>query len=622
MPAPCFPVLPNVLCRRRVFAGWLLALTLCCGAGGTIPHASGEPSRAATAPAGDTNFQKLAGEFLDGYFAFRPLTAVSLGLHAYDGKLTDFRRASLDAELRRLKDFSARFAALPATPADGNAGAAAQGERLDRQVLQLAIQREIFSFEESREFDKNPMTYAGALDVNVYLKREFAPLPDRLRSIIATEKLAPAIFAAARENLADPLPKPKVALAILIARGGADFLQKDLVEAVRGVTDPALQKEFQTANATAATALREYADWLEKEKLPKADDSFALGEEKYRKFLAVSEGITTLSPAKILEIGLAELKREQAVFAAAAKIIDPSKAPIEVFRDIQRDHPTPESLLPDTRKELENIRQFLIDRKIITLPSEVRATVAETPSYLRATSFASMDTPGPFETRGAEAYYYVTPVEPEWSEKEKEEWLTAFNRYTSDVVSIHEAYPGHYVQFLHLNASPVSRIQKIFGSYAFIEGWAHYTEQMLLDEGFGHSATDPKLAAKYRLAQSDEALLRLCRLCASVKLHTQGMTVEEASKFFQDNCYYEPKPSMQEALRGTYDPGYLFYTLGKLQIYKLLADYKKQEGSTFSLQKFNDAMTDNGQMPVRLLREVLLKEQGDLGRNPLSAQCP
>ncbi len=593
----------------RRFVALSFLLTLLFALAGTTHRA-----RCATAPQQeavprdkDANaspaFQKLADEFLAGYFAFRPLSAVSLGLHAYDGKMTDFRRASLDAELRRLKDFDARLVTLP------DSGTVSQAEKLDRQVLRLAIQREIFGFEEARELDRNPMTYAGALDVNVYLKRDFAPLPERLRSIIATEKLAPDVFAAARENLVDPLPKPKVDLAILIARGGADFLEKDLVEAVREVKDDTLQAEFKETNAKAAAALREYADWLEKEKLPKADLGFALGEERYRKFLAVSEGITSLSPAKILEIGLAELKREQAAFAAAAKIIDPSKPPIEVFKDIQRDHPTPEALIPDTKKDLESIRQFLVDRKIITLPSEVRATVAETPSYLRATSFASMDTPGPFETRGAQAYYYVTPTESQWSDKEKEEWLTAFNYYTSDVVSIHEAYPGHYVQFLHLNASPVNRIQKIFGSYAFIEGWAHYTEQMLLDEGFGKSDTDPKAAAKYRLAQSDEALLRLCRLCVSVKLHTQGMSVEDAAKFFQDNCYYEAKPSMQEALRGTYDPGYLFYTLGKLQIYKLRRDYQKQEGANYSLKKFNDAMTDNGQMPVRFLREVLLKDK-------------
>src|SRR5206468_2245423 len=200
--------------------------------------------------------------------------------------------------------------------------------------------------------------------------------------------------------------------------------------------------------------------------------------------------------------------------------------------------------------------------------------------------------PGPFETKATEAYYYVTPVEPDWPPKQKEEWLTAFNYYTTDIVSIHEAYPGHYVQFLCLNASPATKLEKIFSSYAFVEGWAHYTEQMMVDEGFGTEPfildgprggkpADEIKAAKYRLAQTDEALLRVCRLCVSIKMHCQGMTVEEATKFFQENCYYEPKPAHEEAVRGAYDPEYLYYTLGKLEIFKLREDYRKQEGRNF-----------------------------------------
>ncbi len=208
-----------------------------------------------------------------------------------------------------------------------------------------------------------------------------------------------------------------------------------------------------------------------------------------------------------------------------------------------------------------------------------------TPQFDRATTFASMDTPGPFEKKATQAYYYVTPVEENWTEKQKNEWLTSFNYYTTDVVSIHEAYPGHYVQFLHLNASPATQVEKIFGSYAFVEGWAHYTEKMMLDEGFG-SAPNPTpeqkvRAAKYRMAQADEALLRLCRLCVSIKMHTQGMSVADGAKFFHENCYYEEKPSLSEAMRGTFDPGYLNYTLGKLQILKLRDDYKAQEGAEF-----------------------------------------
>jgi uncharacterized protein (DUF885 family) len=268
-------------------------------------------------------------------------------------------------------------------------------------------------------------------------------------------------------------------------------------------------------------------------------------------------------------------------------------------------------------KNLDQIRQYMIDHHLVTIPSEVRATVKETPQFDRATSFASMDTPGPFEKKATEAYYYVTPPETNWTEKQKNEWLTSFNYYTTDVVTIHEVYPGHYVQFLHLNSSSASQVAKIFGSYSFIEGWAHYCEKMALDEGFG-SVPNPTpqqkvRAAKFRMAQSDEALLRLCRLCVSVKMHTQGMSLAEATKFFRENCYYEEKPSLQEALRGTFDPGYLNYTLGKLEILKLREDYRAQEKANFSLEKFHDDVLNHGMPPIRLLREILLKNKATWG---------
>jgi uncharacterized protein (DUF885 family) len=310
-----------------------------------------------------------------------------------------------------------------------------------------------------------------------------------------------------------------------------------------------------------------------------------------------------------------QLKAQQNAFAEAAKTIDPNKSAIEVFKQVQGEHPTPQDLIPDIAKDLEKIRKYVSTHHLVTIPSDIRAQVKETPQYRRATSFASMDTPGPFEKHATEAYYYVTPTENDWPEKQKQEWLTAFNYYASDIISIHEVYPGHYVQFLRLNASSAGKIEKIFGSYAFIEGWAHYCEQMMIEQGYGSatdaspSEEDTKRAAKYRMAQADEALLRLCRLCVSIKMHTQNMSVDEATKFFQDNCYYEEKPARQEAMRGTFDPGYLNYTLGKLQILKLRDDYKAQQGGEFSLQKFHNELLNHGMPPIRLLREIMLKDK-------------
>ena len=463
-------------------------------------------------------------------------------------------------------------------------------------------------------FERNPMVYARAADLNIYVQRNFAPLEDRVRSLVAIESQIPNILIAARTNLNDVLPKPYVQLAIQIARGASDFLKKSLPAAITGFKDEQIRVAFQDANRRAANALSDYAGWLEREKLPKASLDFALGEEKFRRLLAQTE-LVDLAPQKILEIGMQQLKAEQEAFAEAAKKIDPNKSPIEVFKQIQSEHPTPENLIPDVAKDLDKIRKYVSSHHLVTIPSEVRAKVKETPQYRRAVSFASMDTPGPFEKRATEAYYYVTPTESDWPDKQKEEWLTAFNYYASDIVSIHEVYPGHYVQFLRLNASPASKVEKIFGSYAFIEGWAHYCEKMMIDDGFGSpsnsspSEDDVKRAAKYRMAQADEALLRLCRLCVSINVHTQNMSIDEATKFFQDNCYYEPKPARQEAIRATFDPGYLNYTLGKLQILKLRDDYKAQQGNDFSLQKFHNELLSHGMPPVRLLREIMLKDQ-------------
>ena len=545
-------------------------------------------------------FEKLSEEYLKGYLDWRPQSGVALGLHEYDGKIADYGKKSLDVEIARLKDFDKKFSEI-------DSASLSTKEYYDWKLLRSNIKNELFSFEDLKVYTKNPMTYAGAIDVNIYIKRNFAPIEQQIKSIISIENEVPKFYEDAKANLQDSLALPHIQLAIEIARGSASFLGKDLLLALKDVKNDSLMKAFNSANKKAIDAINGYADFLEKEKLGKANNKYAIGKENYQKMLLYGEGIT-MSADEILTIGMKELQKEQAAFNAAAKIINPNKKPIDVYNDMQKEHPTAESLIPDAKKNLEAIRQFLIDKKIITMPSEVRVKVEETPAYARATTTASMDTPGPFETKATEAYYYITPVDPKWTPKQQEDWLASFNFYTTDVVSIHEAYPGHYTQFLHLNASDATKVQKIFGSYAFIEGYAHYTEKMMLDAGFGNSG-DPIKAAKYRMAQSGDALLRICRLCVSINTHCHGMNVDDATKFFMDNWYQGDKPSRQEALRGTFDPGYLFYTLGKLQILKLREDYKKQEGNNYSLQKFNDAMLDNGMMPIQTMRQVLLKDK-------------
>ncbi len=555
---------------------------------------------ACTEQKNDTEFQQLADAYLEDYLQFRPQYGVYLGLHQYDGKIVDYSKATIEAELNQLKEYDKKFAAIDAKKLSKTA-------YYDWKMLVSSIKNEIFQIEDIGVYTKNPMTYSNIFDLNIYVKRNFAPLEQQVKSIISIEEKLPEIYKNAQLNLQDSLALPHIQLAIDIAKGNASFLENDLVVALKELKDTALFNQFERTNKNAIQALNNYATFLEKEKLPKANNKYAIGAANYQKMLLYGEEIN-LSADEILAIGLRELQKEQAAFDAAAKIIDATKNPVDVYNEVQKEHPTAANLIPDAKKNLEAIRQYVIDRKLVTIPSEVRVKVEETPMYARATTTASMDTPGPFEEKATEAYYYITPVDLKWNAQQQEEWLASFNYYTTDVVSIHEAYPGHYTQFLHLNASKASKVQKILGSYAFIEGWAHYTEKMVIDDGFSNGG-DALQAAKYRIAQSGDALLRLCRLCVSIKMHCHGMQVDEATKFFMDNWHQGEVPSKQEALRGTFDPGYLYYTLGKLQILKLKADYQKQEGKNFNVQKFHDAVLDNGMPPIRLLREMLLKDE-------------
>ncbi len=548
----------------------------------------------------DDTFHSISEAIITGYLAWRPANGVGLGYHQYDGLVTDLSKASISKELERLKGDVQKLAAIDTT-------ALSTANFYDYRILRSAINYEIFNMEDIAAYTKNPMTYAGAVDVTIYAKRNFATLENRVKSIIAIEKAAPAIYAAAKANLNDTLAKPYIETAIAVANGSADFLSGDLVVALKDLKNDSLKKAFTTTNNAAVAQIKAYVDYLKKEKLPKASLHYAIGVANYKKMLLYSEGLT-MEPDSILAIGLKKLKEEQAVFNAAAKTINPNKKPIDVFHDLQKEHPTAENLIPDARKNMEAIRQFLIDKSIITMPSNIRVKVEETPQFARATSTASMDSPGPFETVATEAYYYITPVDPNWKPEQKEDWLKMFNHYSTINISIHEAYPGHYTNFLHLNASKATKIEKMFGSYAFVEGWAHYCEKMMADAGYGHNG-DTVAAAKFRLTQSADALLRLCRLCVSIKTHCHGISVDEGTKFLMDNWYQGDKPSRQEALRGTFDPGYLFYTIGKLEILKLREDYQKQEGANYSLKKFNDEVLNHGLPQLYLLREVMLKDK-------------
>jgi uncharacterized protein (DUF885 family) len=326
--------------------------------------------------------------------------------------------------------------------------------------------------------------------------------------------------------------------------------------------------------------------------------NYAIGAELFSKKLMYEEMVDTPLD-RLLAIGEANLEKDYRDFIDTARKIDPSKPPMAVMKSLSNDHPTETSLIPDARKTVEGIIQFIKDKNIITIPSEVRPIITATPPYARSGAFASMDTPGPYEEKATEAFYYVTPPEKEWDPKHMDEHLRAFNPPVMNVITIHEAYPGHYIQFLNAKQFP-SRTRKIIYCSSNAEGWAHYTEQMMLDEGFGGG--DPK----FRLAQLEEALLRDARYVVGIKLHTAGWTVEQGAQFFQEKAFQEPANAYEESRRGAYNPTYLYYTLGKLQIYKLRDDYRALKGSQYSLKSFHDEFVKQGGAPIALIRRILL----------------
>jgi hypothetical protein len=357
--------------------------------------------------------------------------------------------------------------------------------------------------------------------------------------------------------------------------------------------------------------LREFAGWLKNDLLPRSNGDFPIGAENFRKKLLYEEMVDTPLDALVRD-GERELRRTQEEMRRVAEEIAPGRSVAESLRALGRDHPTADGLVGDTRAELDRIRAFVRTNNIMTPPARENLIVAETPEFARSTSFASLDAPGAFERVATESYFYVTPPDETWDARRREEHLSFYNRYQLPVVAIHEVYPGHYYQQLAL-ARTHSRLRSALGANSFVEGWAHYCEQMLLDEGFG--GNNPKL----RLAQLHAALTRLCRYLVGIKMHTQGMTYEEGVEFFVREGYMERTNAEREARRGTLDPTYLVYTLGKMEIMRLREDYRRQQGEAFRIGAFHDRLLSYGMPPVKILRMALL---GDAANMPARATTP
>ncbi len=541
----------------------------------------------------DPAFAKFVDDYFDAQFAARPTQGSAAGLHQYDSRMPDLSRAAIEARVAQLEGELARLLAFdrPKLPFD---------DQIDAAALEGEIRSELLDLETLRRWEVNPMMYAGiaGFSVNDLMKRDFAPASERLRSITSRLRAVPAIFAAGKANVKIPA-KEFTTLAIIMAKGSAGFLEGGLAVWAKGAagSDAALLREFTEADGKAAAAARDFADWMEKDLLPRSNGRYAIGEANFLAKIKYDD-MVEMSLEDLLARGEANLDKDYAAFVATAKKIDPAKSPGEVMKSLSNDHPTAADLIPFVATRVEAARQFLVDRHIVTIPSEIRPSVVETPPFARFGSFASMDTPGAYETKGREAFYYVTPVEKDWDAKHQEEHLRLYNADVVAMINVHEVWPGHYLQFLYAPRFPTKTRKLVFcGTNA--EGWAHYTEQMMVDEGFGGG--DPKI----RLAQLQEALLRDCRYVVGIRLHTKGMTVEEGAKLFVEKGFQEPANAYQEARRGAYNPTYLYYTLGKLEILELREEYRKAKGA--SLQQFHDAFVAQGGLPIPLVRKILFR---------------
>jgi uncharacterized protein (DUF885 family) len=577
-----------------IVAVWAAVTITGCGGGSAPP-----PGTAGTTGSGDAAFDALVSEVLTDEYTRNPTSATDLGIHQFDNQLEDYSRAGIDSAMAAARGFKTRVEAV-------DQATLSPAKQLDREFVIHALDSRILLGTEVKGWAKDPDSYSSGITNTAYVmfKRQFAPPEDRLRALIAREQKMPAALAEARKNLENP-PHIYTEIAIDQLDGDIDLFKSAVPEAFAGVKDAALLKDFKTANAAVIEALTAYKAWLQKDLLPRSKGEFAYGADLYHRRLIADEMIDTPLD-ELLRIAEADLHKNQAAFAEAAKRIDPKKTPMEVQASIELDHPTAGKLLEATQATLDAIGKFLVDKQIITVPSAAQARVKETPPFMRATTFASMDTPGPFETHATEAFYNVTLPDPAWSAKETEDYMRGWYYALISNVSVHEAWPGHYLQFLYAKGFP-SDVRKVFGATSNIEGWAHYCEQMVIDEGF--HADDPK----YRLAQLQDALLRDSRFIVGIRMHTQGMTMAQAEEFFQKEGYQVAPVARSETKRGTNDATYGYYTMGKLMILKLRDDYKAHQaavGGTYSLQGFHDAFIKLGPLQLPLMRKALL---GDVG---------
>ena len=519
------------------------------------------------------------------------------GVHLHDDLLEELSRPAVDAHTRALAGFSRRLhqidpALLPAV------------ERIEHAIVAANVEARMFELEQVRTWERNPQVYGEILGTSLASQTLFAyaPEPDRARRVLSKLRQTPRLVQAARDNVKDTAGI-FVKVALETWRGVLAFIERDLPRAFSTLDDLHLLGDLADASTEASAAVKGYIDFLERDLAPRAKGSFRLGQERFEQKLKLEEGIE-IGVDRLLAIAMRELGETQEQFRAIAGRLNGGD-PLAAWRAAKQEHPSAGELVNVAREQVNELLTFLQRSALVSMPQSEPVVVAPSPEFYRW-AFASMWTPGPFELKPSRAYYYVTDVDRAWSPERQEEHLRDFNYPTLWNISIHEVYPGHFLHFQHLRTVE-SKVRKstFFSPASFVEGWAHYCEQMMIESGFRRS--DPRI----RLGQLAESLVRLARFIVAIRLHCEDLSVEQGMRFFRDEAFLEETTARREAERGTFDPTYLVYSVGKLMMLKLRNDYKEQQGGKYSLRTFHDTVLGHGTAPFWAHRRLLLQDAGN-----------
>ena len=556
---------------RRTFLALLgsAALASCHMGGSTAPQAP---------------WAQFAQGTIDGWLKTDPYFAVYQGAHQYDGKFADWSPAGLKAR----GDF------LRKVVSDAGAYTAVSGkDKFERDYMVQVAKGQLFWLEVADQPHTNPAWYVGAFDPNVYLARDYAPRPQRAAALATFLEGVPAAAAAIKGNIKGPIAESLVIYGTSAFSGYADFYGKDVLAAFADVNDPALQARLSAAAAKAAAAMADLSTWL---KGQQGDATFALGPDKFAQMLNDTEAVN-VPLADLEKVGEADLKRNQDALTAACTQFAPGQSVPACMAKMNAHKPAGNDTVAEATRQIPMLTKFVRDKDLVTIPGTEQALVRQSPPY-NAQNGAYIDPPGPLE-KGIPSIYYIAAPDPSWP-KEKQ---LAYIPGVDDLMftSVHEVMPGHFLQFLHANRAP-SVFGRMFVGYAFAEGWAHYSEEMMWEAGLGDG--NPEV----HIGQLSNALLRDCRFLSAIRLHTAGMTIAQSTQFFQTACFQDAGTAEQQARRGAYDPAYLNYTLGKLMIRKLRADWTATHGGREGWKAFHDAFLEYGGPPIPLVRQAMMGE--------------